>query len=821
MDQDQDNIVSANNEFNPNGVELPEKQEFPNVSTGSVIGDAATGFAHGFNKGLNGVKNSKNNPALGQKKHGNGLDTPNSDNKLDDNNKLGDKNNNFPDKKGENTPNANPIPGAKNKKNDEKSKGSNKDGMPKASNSGNKTTPKKELGNDKSGGFNPRKKITDFASKGLSSLKSKLATGGSGEESNSNNGDNGGGLISNASQLLSIMPLSVKIMVGSGVLIFIALSVLFLVIIGVITGTVSTLSGCDSPSYAVNSADATEFLCNMQSPFKEDGYTVTSVSGWRICPIHGHEFHAGTDVVGNGGSSQKIYAVADGTVEIAGPYSGYGNAVKINHNGNFTTLYGHMSSISSEAKSALENKTTITAGTYIGIQGNTGDSKGVHLHFEVRDSNGKYVSANPFFGYSDQGYEECVNPDKSVSSSSACVKSDTPSARHIGQEGFNQICGRTPAYNTGASSSACCGASYSSSSSGSLLKFLGIFEGGTGSSYQCKTSSGQDGYLVYNHGDKNTVGPGVTTDYLPGITVGECIEKSKVEDGVNRAVDSKRKMIKSTFINANLSQHQEDAMTSMAYNGCGTYFTGIAKAAEKDNLSEVWAAMKGCITSDGEVLEGLRKRRKAEFALYVTGDYDVAESYKSKTWTSSEYDDYDSDGVIAKKTSGTSSNSCSPTSGSSSNAVINAAIKELDEWNGFSNDDQYCTAIKKYMNSCGLGETVDEYCAGFVTYVLKEANAFDSVGLPKTTCNVGNFKSPTTGKIYDSGGSYTPKPGDLFIKNDSSGNDYGHIGLVEKVEGKTVYTIEGNTNPFGDFCGKGSLRRKTHTFDDITHFISY
>ena len=813
MDQDQDKAVSVNNEFNPNGIELPEEQELPNVSTGSVLGDAATGFARGFNKGIKGFDNSKNNPALGQKKHGNDLGKPNSDNKLNNDNKLGN-NNNFPDKKGSNIPNTNPIPGVKPKKNNEKEPDSNNEKMPKGNNPSRKTTPKKMLGNDKDEGFNPRKRITDFAARGLNSIKSRLATGGSNDEDSSED-ERGGGLVSNATKLFSLLPLNVKIVIGSGVLILVVVIILFLAIVGSITGTISSLSGCDSPSYSVNSADATEFLCNIQSPFKDGEYTVTGVSGWRNHPDGtGVKFHFGTDVVGKDGASQKIYAAADGVVKEAGTNGGYGNTVLIDHNGNFTTRYAHLSSINSQIKSGVEVKT----GDLIGIQGNTGHSFGVHLHFEVMDANGKYVSANPFFGYSDQGYEECVDPDKAVSTSSACIKNDTPSARHIGQEGFNQICGRTPAYNPGSSSNQCCGSSYSASNSGSLLNFLGIFEGGTGSSYQCTTSSGQSGYTVYNHGDKNTVGPGVTTDYLPGITVGQCVAKTTVEDGVKRALDSKRKMIKSTFINANLNQYQEDAMTSMAYNGCGGYFKGIATAAEKDSLSEVWSAMKGC-TNGGTL--GLQRRRKAEFALYVTGDYNVADSYKSKTWSASEYDDYDSDGVIAKKTSGTSSNSCTPTSGASSNAVMSTAIKELDAWSNYSSNNEYCTAIKKYLNSCGLGQTVDEYCAGFVTYVLKESGAFESVGLPKTTCNVGNFKNPTVGKLYDSGGSYIPKPGDLFITKGSSGSDYGHIGLVEKVEGKTVHTIEGNTSPFGKFCGKGDLRRNTRTFDNITHFISY
>lgn len=820
MDQD--------NGFNDNDIQASEGSEnLSTPSTGEVLSDGASNFAHGVNQGLNTYQNLKNNPALGQKKDQKNIPDPSTNNNANAGKGLR-KDDNFPNKKENNVPNKNnPIPGGNNQKPDDKSASSNKNAMPKANNS-EKTPPKKpSVPSDGKGGFNPKKGIGDIASKGLGSLKSKLATGNKKDDKDDND-EKGNSLSSIASNVFSMLPLSVKVMVASGTLVFVAVILILFAILAATTGVISTLSGCDSPSYTVNSADATEFLCNMRSPFNDNGYVVTGVSGWRYHPDgSGLKFHYGTDVVGNDGASQKIYAVADGVIKEAGSNSGYGNTVLIDHNGKFTTRYAHLSSINSQIKVGNEVRT----GDYLGIQGNTGNSFGVHLHFEVTDSEGHYVSANPYFGYSDQGYEECVNPSASASATSSCTQNDTPKARYIGQEGFAQICGRTPAYGSGSSSSACCGSSYTSSNSGSLLSFLEVFEGGTGSSYQCKTSSGKDGYLVYNHGDKNTVGPGVTTDYLPGITVGECIDEATVEDGVTRALEAKRKNIKSIFISANLNQHQEDAMTSMAYNGCGTYFAGIAKAAEKDDLSGVWSAMKGCTNG----LQGLQRRRKAEFALYVTGDYSIAESYKSKNWSTSEYDDYDSDGVIAKKSSGSSSNSCAGTYTGTSNDVLKIAIRELEEWNTYSSDNQYCGAVKKYVNACGLGETIDEYCAGFVSYVLKEAGVFSSIGLPNTTCNVGNFKKPTNAKVYDAGGSYTPVPGDLFIKVDGHGNDWGHIGFVEKVEGKTIHTIEGNTDPFSGYCsqgrsdgaggkvGSGNLRRKQHTEakDDITHYVHY
>lgn len=823
--------------YNDNGIQEYSSDEIdiPNSKNASV----GQQFTQGFKQGINPDYNKLNNPALGGKNIGNHstLSAPSELDKgkdlLDDKNKLNKNPNKLDNNLGKDNSltNKNPLPGANpNKKTNNLNEDTN-----------DKKTPssKKELQ-----GFNPRKSLAGLNPKSMaSSVRSKLGLGsqkdGDGEEDNHSNFQPSNILSNGLKSVWNALPLHIKITVGGGVALFV---VAFLLILLIFTATTTTFFGsdCDKPSYAVNSSDATEFLCNMQSPFKEGTYTVTGVSGWRNHPDGtGVKFHYGTDVVGSGGANQKIYAVADGTVEVAGTYQGYGNAVKINHNGNFTSLYGHMSSISSEAKNALATKTEIKAGTLLGFQGNTGHSYGVHLHFELSDSNGKYVSANPFFGYSDQGYEECINPDKKVSGSSDCVKSDTPKARNIGRDGFAQICGRSNAFTTNASTSNSCCGTRTSTNSGNIFDFISVWEGGTGEKYQCEIN-GKQGYKAYqNSGDVLTIGPGLTGQYLGGAKkAGDCVAKSIVEENYKKAESDKRKFIQNTFSSSNLTSYQEDAMVSMAYNGCGKFFGNIAKAAKNDSFSEVWKEMKGCVNAGSKYELGLQRRRKAEFALFVTGDYskETAKSYMSKSWSTTEYDNYDSEGVIAKKASGTSSNSCSPFSGGSSgNNVIDIAIKELKEWNSYSQEDQYCSAVKKYIKSCSGGSSINEYCAGFVTYALKEAGVFDSLELPSSTCVVSDFKNSSKVTVHKAGGSYTPKPGDLFIKVDQGGHDWGHIGFVEKVNGKTIHTIEGNTDPFEGFCskgksdghgglvGSGTVRRKTHTEGpkDITHYISY
>jgi murein DD-endopeptidase MepM/ murein hydrolase activator NlpD len=64
---------------------------------------------------------------------------------------------------------------------------------------------------------------------------------------------------------------------------------------------------------------------------------------------------------------------------------GYGNLVIV-ENGSYRTYYAHLSSIPVSAGDV------VTAGTTIGLSGNTGNSTGPHLHYEIRKDN---VPINP------------------------------------------------------------------------------------------------------------------------------------------------------------------------------------------------------------------------------------------------------------------------------------------------------------------------------------------------------------------------------------------------------------------------------------------
>ncbi|NUM48252.1 MAG: M23 family metallopeptidase, partial [Anaerolineales bacterium] len=101
-----------------------------------------------------------------------------------------------------------------------------------------------------------------------------------------------------------------------------------------------------------------------------------------------HEGHNGIDLAIVTGT--PIQTTMDGTVIHAGwNNQGYGNLVIV-ENGPYRTYYAHLSEI------PVEVGQTVRAGEVIGLSGNTGNSTGPHLHYEVR-YNGHALNPEEFY----------------------------------------------------------------------------------------------------------------------------------------------------------------------------------------------------------------------------------------------------------------------------------------------------------------------------------------------------------------------------------------------------------------------------------------
>ena len=115
---------------------------------------------------------------------------------------------------------------------------------------------------------------------------------------------------------------------------------------------------------------------------------IVSGFGYRKDPfLFKPAFHSGVDIKAH--YNQPISATADGIVEKAGWYSGYGKAVILKHDNGYQTLYGHLTEV------RVKEGQSVKSGEIIGNAGSTGRSTGTHLHYEIIKS-GKKVNPSRF-----------------------------------------------------------------------------------------------------------------------------------------------------------------------------------------------------------------------------------------------------------------------------------------------------------------------------------------------------------------------------------------------------------------------------------------
>jgi murein DD-endopeptidase MepM/ murein hydrolase activator NlpD len=154
----------------------------------------------------------------------------------------------------------------------------------------------------------------------------------------------------------------------------------------------SALSGTTSRALAGSSFAGVSLLGGLESGTADAGIDIptlwpvmgpiTSSFGQREDPVLGNgdgEFHKGLDISAPDGT--PVRAAADGTVKLAGPASGYGREVIVDHGHGLETCYGHLSGFN------VMPGETVVRGQVIGYVGHSGRVTGNNLHYEVRIRN--------------------------------------------------------------------------------------------------------------------------------------------------------------------------------------------------------------------------------------------------------------------------------------------------------------------------------------------------------------------------------------------------------------------------------------------------
>lgn len=110
--------------------------------------------------------------------------------------------------------------------------------------------------------------------------------------------------------------------------------------------------------------------------------------------------HSGVDLGWQTTQTDAVLAHSDGTVTFcqtgysnnqgSSGNASYGNCVKLKHPNGYSTLYAHLSAVT------VKQGQSVKKGQQIGNMGNTGNSYGTHLHFEVRNTSDTCMDPTPY-----------------------------------------------------------------------------------------------------------------------------------------------------------------------------------------------------------------------------------------------------------------------------------------------------------------------------------------------------------------------------------------------------------------------------------------
>ena len=165
-----------------------------------------------------------------------------------------------------------------------------------------------------------------------------------------------------------------------------------------------------SYTFVVTATDASGTTRTLRNPsFTVEGFIwpVPSLKhrsnspwGWRTSTSSWHRGIDNNHGCGKGNScgtdcKVTIVASAAGTVEAATWDDSFGNFVRIRHSNGVATWYAH------NHQNLVTRNQNVTQGQNIAIMGNTGNSEGPHLHFDLRTSSDLRVNALPGYHWND------------------------------------------------------------------------------------------------------------------------------------------------------------------------------------------------------------------------------------------------------------------------------------------------------------------------------------------------------------------------------------------------------------------------------------
>ena len=118
-----------------------------------------------------------------------------------------------------------------------------------------------------------------------------------------------------------------------------------------------------------------DFIRNMPTRLPVSGYMSQDFETLQWFNITRKKSHLGIDIVAEEGT--PVHAAGDGFILFSGWTPTLGNLIIVYHGSGFFTYYGH------NLRNLVVEKTPVQKGGIIALVGNSGESSGPHLHFEI------------------------------------------------------------------------------------------------------------------------------------------------------------------------------------------------------------------------------------------------------------------------------------------------------------------------------------------------------------------------------------------------------------------------------------------------------